>query len=214
MTLVPLAAPVEPDGDQGRQWLVDELSKAQYQAAKPTPLDRLAQAISDWIGSLFSSGNGTLGGVVPLVVVIVLVALIVVAFLIFGRPRLNRRSGSSGGIFGADDLRDSRELRKSAAAAASSGDYTVAFEELFRALARDLEERTVVTSTPGTTARAFARSAAIAFPQHSDELLACAAIFDGVRYQDRVGTVDQYQQLTELDRTLQATTPGRLEAVR
>lgn len=214
MTLVPSAVPVEPDGDQGRQWLIDELSKSQYQAAKPTLIDRIAQAVSDWIGSLFSSGNGTLGGLVPVVVVVVLVGLIVAAFLIFGRPRLNRRSTVKGGIFGADDLRDSRELRAAADAAAARGDYTTAFEELFRALARDLEERTVVTSTPGTTARAFARSAAVAFPQDSSELLTAAAVFDGVRYQDRIGTLEQYQQLQQLDRSLRARTPERLEAVR
>ena len=83
-------------------------------------------------------------------------AALVVAFLIFGVPRLNRRSRVAGVLFGEDDDRGSADMRRDAAAAASRGDYATAIAELFRALARGLAERTIVTVTPGTTARGFA----------------------------------------------------------
>jgi len=142
-------------------------------------------------------------------VVLLLTAVVVVAFLLYGRPRLNRRrAAATESLFGEDDLRAAAELRQSAERAAAAGDWTTALVELFRALARGLAERTLVDLYPGMTARGFARSAAGPFPDSRDALTTAAADFDAVRYLGRPGTADQYARLADLERELRAARPA------
>jgi hypothetical protein len=212
--LLPASVPVDPDAETAREWLLSELGKPPYQAARPSWFDRVAQGIGDWLDSLRVPDGAGISGLVPLIVVLVVVALIVVAFVVFGRPRLNRRSRiEPGALFGADDTRSAAELRASAARAASQGDYTLAVEEAFRALARALAERTVVLTAPGTTARDFAGRAAQAFPARGAELAAAAALFDEVRYLGAAGSRVQYDQISALDRQLQGDRPAALERI-
>ncbi|MFB2557342.1 DUF4129 domain-containing protein [Herbiconiux liangxiaofengii] len=206
--------PVEPGADEARDWLIGELSKTPYQAAQPTWFDRLSQAVADWFASLRVPDGSGFSGLIPLIVVLVVVALIVVAFLVYGRPRINRHSRAPiGSLFGTDDTRSAAELRASAARAAAAGDFTTAVEESFRALARGLEERTVVTTSPGTTAQDFSRRAATAFPPARDELAAGAGLFDDVRYLDRPATHADYERIVTLDRRLQNERPATLDRV-
>jgi hypothetical protein len=208
------AIPVDPGADEAREWLETELGKPAYQAARPTWFDLVAQAIGDWIASLRVPDGSGFSALVPLVVVTVVVVLIVVAFLVFGRPRVNRRSSvASGALFGADDMRSSAELRASAERAAAGGDFVTAIEESFRALARQLAERTIVTTAPGSTAQDFAGRAGRSFPSSADELRACAALFDDVRYLDRPGAPGDYERVRALDRRLQAERPAALDAI-
>jgi hypothetical protein len=214
-----LDVPVDPDAPQAREWLLDELSKAPYQAAKPTALDLLAQQVAKWFGDLFDwlANAGGPGGrataPVGLVVVLaVVVAIVVVAFLIYGLPRLNRRSGVTGALFGDDDDRDSAAMRGAAERAAADGDYTTAIAELFRAIARGLAERSLVTTFPGTTAREFARRAGTIFPASAAPLAEAARSFDGVRYLDQTGTAAEWDAMLALDGSLRAAKPVLDEA--
>ncbi|WP_368498951.1 DUF4129 domain-containing protein [Herbiconiux sp. A18JL235] len=214
VTRLVAAPPVEPDADQARDWIVTELGKPPYQAARPTWFDQVSKAIGDWLGSLRVPDGSGLGGLVPLIVVIVVVVLIVVAFLVFGRPRLNRRSRfEAGALFGADDTRSAAELRAAAHRAAAEGDFDTAIEEAFRALARQLAERTVVFTAPGTTAQDFAARASRAFPASASELEACAGLFDEVRYLDVPGTRAGYDRVRALDDRVRAERPAALDAV-
>lgn len=210
--LPPASVPVDPDAQQARDWLVDELAKPDYRAAQPTWFDRLSSAVSDWLQSLTVGAAGGPPGIGVLIVVLVVVAAVVIAFLVFGLPRLNRRSAVTGSLFGDDDARDAATIRRSAESAAAAGDYTVAVAEMFRATARGLAERTVLTTSPGTTAHDFAVRAATAFPDHRAPLGDAATAFDGVRYLGRVGTRDQYEAMAALEVSLRAARPV-LEAV-
>lgn len=205
---LPLDVPLDPDADEARDWILRELSDPVYQAARPTWFDLLSQSIWDWITSLqFGGGDGP--PVLALAVIggLVLVALIV-AFLIFGLPRLNRRSRAAGELFGDDDTRTAAELRRAAESAAAGSNWNLAIAEMFRAIARGLAERTIVTTTPGTTAHDFARRTGGVFREHAADLESAATIFDGVRYLGRSGSADQYQQVAALERTLRAARPA------
>jgi hypothetical protein len=214
MTVAPLAVPVQPDGDEARRWLLDELAKQPYQASKPTPIDLAAQAFFDWLGSLFRSQGDPTPTVLLVVALTVVVALVVIAVLLFGIPRANRRSGGRGaGLFGDDDRRTAAELRAAARAAAAAGDFSLAVLERYRALARDLHERTLVEVFPGTTARGFAREAAGVFPGEATELAEAAEVFDGIRYAGRPGDRDQAARVASLDDRLVAARPRLPEPV-
>ena len=214
MTTAPLAVPVQPDGDEARRWLLDELAKQPYQASRPTLVDRIAQAFFDWLGSLFRAQGDPTPTVLLVVALFVVVALVVVAVLLFGVPRANRRSrAAAAGLFGDDDRRTAAELRAAARAAAAGGDFSLAVLERYRALARDLDERTLVAVFPGTTARAFARDAAAVFPAESAELAAAAEVFDGIRYAARTGSREQAGAIAALDERLVAARPRVPEPV-
>ncbi|MCU1405314.1 MAG: hypothetical protein JWQ43_1617 [Glaciihabitans sp.] len=199
--------PVGPDADEARRWMLRELSKPEYQAARPTWFDRLASAVRDWFLSLNfggASGPPVLGIVIVIAVVVV---LLLVAFLVFGLPRLRRRSALAGELFGVDDTRSAAALRGAAEQLAAAGNYAEATAEMFRAIARGLSERVITSTTPGTTARAFAGSAALAFPDHRAGLDAAATAFDDVRYLGRPGSQADYNAVAELESRLRMATP-------
>lgn len=205
---LPLAAdiPVDPDAAEARRWIIAELSKPAYQAAQPTWFDRVSSAVWNWLTSLHF-GDGGSSWPIMLIAVVAVAAAVIAAFLIFGVPRRNRRSVLSGTLFGEEDDRSADAIRASASAAASRGDWTLAIEELFRAIARGLTERTIVTTSPGTTARDFAAKAGMPFPELATRLAAAARDFDGVRYLGRSGSEDAYLSLVELERALRSTRP-------
>ncbi len=213
MIHTPFTVPVDPDRPSARRLLADELANAEYQRAKPTWFDQLIGGIQDWINSLkFGSAQGPPAfGMLVLIIVIVVVVLI--AFLIFGLPRLNRRSSVTGALFGDDDARTAAQMRTAGEAAAARGDFALAIAEMYRSIARGLAERTVLTTSPGTTAHDFATRAGVAFPARADDLAASASVFDDVRYLGGTGSREQYTLVEGLERALRSAKPVALEAV-
>jgi hypothetical protein len=202
--------PLDPSATHARQLLAHELAKAPYQAARPGWIDVLVQKIGDLFNSLFqNTGTGSPFGpnLIILIVVVVVIAAIVVAFLLFGLPRLNRRSAVSGSLFGAEDDRLADALRRDAERAAADGDYALAIAEGFRAIARGLEERAVISTFPGTTAHGFAVQAARSFPDFGADLARAADVFDGVRYLGGGGTEKEWQSISSLERGIRGATP-------
>lgn len=192
-------APVEPDAENARELLLDELSDPIYAASQPSWFDLLTQSIIDWFSSL-SLGEGD--GVPALALVIgaiVLGAALAGAILLYGVPRWRARSRLATALLGDNDRRTARELRRDAERAAGAGDWSLAIAERYRAIARALDERTIVTALPGTTAHGFARAAGRQFPAYALGLDAAADRFDGVRYLGRAGERDHYAAVRELD---------------
>jgi len=212
--VLPVDVPVDPDVEQAKDWLIQELSGPQYQAARPTLFDLIAQAFWDWLSSL---QIGTVQGPPAFglgIILVLVVGAIVVAFLVFGVPKLNRRSSVTGALFGEDDERDSAAMRRDAEAAAARSDWSTAIAEMFRAVARGLAERGVLSTTPGTTASGFASRATEALPTLGDGFAASARAFDDVRYLGRDGTREQYEQVSSLEADVRrAKAQAQAEAV-
>ncbi len=206
------AAPIDPTPEQARRWLIDELSQPKYQAAKPTWFDRLSAAVLDWFQSLAFSADGGVQIPVLILVALIVAVAIVGAYFIFGPPRRGRRSAVSGALFGQNDARDAAAIRAAAAAAAATVQWTLAIEEMFRCIARGLAERTIVSVSPGTTARECAGHAANALPQFRERLAAAASAFDDVRYLEREGTEAGYQAIAQLEQDLRAARPALIGA--
>ncbi|CAN5185345.1 DUF4129 domain-containing protein [soil metagenome] len=210
---VPVDVPVDPDSAEAQRWVIQELSKPEYRAAQPTWFDRASKAFLDWLQSLkIDSGPGVQGPILVLAL-IVIVAALVAAFLIFGAPRLNRRSAASGILFGDDDARDAAAMRRAAEDAAARSDWVIAIEEIFRSIARGLAERTLVTVSPGTTARDFAARAGIVLPGFAERLSTAASAFDDVRYLGREGTETAYTDAARLEKDLRALRPAEQSTV-
>ena len=209
LSAVRVDIPVDPHSPEAQEWIRGELAKPEYQSAKPTWFDLASKAVSDWLASLFQGPSGDAGPVLLVVIVLLVAGLIVAAFFVFGRPRVNRSSAAAHRpLLGADDTRTAEELRLSAAACARSGDWVLAIEEQFRAIAVALDERTLIRMNPGTTATEFtARAAAIA-PAEGETLREAARAFEDVRYLNRPGTESRYQLLVALDQRLHELRPA------
>jgi hypothetical protein len=221
MTVVPMKlwrlSPVSPDrpplhptAEHARAQLAHELAKPQYQAARPTWLDLLVAQLEKWVNSLFVHASGGLptgSALITIVIVVVVAAAIVIGFLVFGLPRINRRSESSGALFGVEDDRDADSLRRAAEHAAAAGDFATAIEEGYRAIARGLAERVAVTTFPGTTAHTFASQATQVFPQFHADLSVAADTFDRVRYLGSAGTEQEWQVMRGLDANIRQAKP-------
>ncbi|NYF15878.1 hypothetical protein HDC37_000690 [Microbacterium sp. AK009] len=205
-----VATPVTPDGDEAREWAERELSNPVYAEAEPTAFDRIARAIGEFLGGLFATDvSGGLGSAVALIAAIAVAALIIVAVLVWGLPRARRRAAAPvATLFGDSEERTADDLRRAAASAADAAQWDEALILRFRALARGLAERGVVTTPPGATVHAFARSAGRVFPSAAAELEAGASAFDDVRYLRRPGSRDDYARLRRLDEQLIAARPA------
>lgn len=200
--LLPVDVPVDPDAEEARRWILEELSDPRYEAAKPSWFDQLSAAFWDWLMSL--GGEGTAGppGLLLAIVALLVVGALVAAFFIFGVPALNRRSVVAGSLFGRDDERSAGDIRRAATEAAAQGDWALAIEESFRAIARGLAERTVLATSPGTTAHGFAGRAGTAFPELATRLASAAGAFDRVRYLGQDGTEDEFRMVAALEQEL------------
>lgn len=201
-----------PDGDDARRWAEQELSNPRYADAKPTWFDLLMRDIGRFLGDLFSSDNGANVGPGALIVVcVIVVAALIVALLVWGRPRRSRAVRRPySGLLGADDDRSAAELRSEAERSARDEDWDAATILRFRALARDLLERDLIDPAPGATAQGIAREVSGVFPTEAGPVRAAAVSFDDVRYLRHPATEESYRDLAATDERLRTR---RLEAV-
>ena len=210
-----LATPLIPDGDEAREWAETELSDPVYRIAEPTLFDRIARAVAEFLGGLFSPDvPGEWGGALAVIATAVVVVIVVAAFLIWGVPRTTRRGAAPARLlFGEEETRSASELRRAAAASADRGDWNAAIVLRFRALARGVTERGVIDTPPGATVHGFARETARAFPAQSEALEAAAAAFDDVRYLRRPGTREAYARVADVDDAVAASRPVSADLV-
>ncbi|SJN30845.1 Integral membrane protein [Microbacterium esteraromaticum] len=207
--MIALPAVFIPDGDEARQWAQDELSKSSYQAAKPTWFDQMIANVIEWFMSLFSEdGAGSTAPVAITVVVIVVIAALVVALLVWGRPRASRAVRRRADLLGERDDRTAAQLRAEAERCVKEGDWDGAVILRFRALARSLLERDQIDPAPGATAQGIAREAAGPFPGFSDRLHAAATSFDAVRYLRSPASESDYRELAAADDALRSAAPA------
>lgn len=198
-----------PDREAARQLLEQELSRNEYQQAEPAWFDMVGQSIVEFFERLLNPESpGAVGAGGLVVIALLVIALIIAAFMIWGRPRTAARSAqTTATLFGEQEQRSARELRRAAETAARAGAFDEATVLRTRALARGLAERGILTLPPGATVHAFARQAAVAFPAHRAGLDATADAFDEVRYLRAPGTASAYTLVRDLDSAIAETRP-------
>ncbi|MDR6866356.1 hypothetical protein J2Y69_000948 [Microbacterium resistens] len=205
------AIPLVPDGDEARRWAEDELAKTAYAEARPTLFDQWSRSVAEFVVQLFDPRSAAdLGPVGLIIVCIVVVAALVVVLIIWGRPRRSFRRPRRIDLLGSDDARTAAQLRADAERSAKAGDWDEAIVLRYRAVARSMVERDLITPAPGATAQRIARDGGEVFAALADPLVRAAASFDDVRYLRHPGTEARYRDLAETDARLQS---ARLEPV-
>lgn len=210
----PFDDPFVPDGDEARRWAEEELSNPRYADAKPTWFDYVARDIGRFLADLFSSDNGEAVGPAALIIVsILIVAALVVALIIWGRPRRSRSvRRASTDLLGAADDRTAAQLRADAEHSARGGDWDTATVLRFRAIARDLLERDLIDPAPGATAQAIAREASALFADEAAAMRDAAIAFDDVRYLRHPATAESYGSISAIDERLRSRRPEAVPA--
>ncbi|MGF6821543.1 hypothetical protein M2317_000429 [Microbacterium sp. ZKA21] len=206
--------PFVPDGDEARRWAEQELAEPRYDASRPTWFDLLARDVVRYLGDLFTpDGGGQVGPLALVVVCVVIVAALIAALIVWGRPRASRTvRGAGRDLLGERDDRTAAQLRADAERAARSGDWEAATILRFRALARGLLERDLIDPAPGATAQAIARDTARVFPDETAALHEAASAFDDVRYLEHPSSPESYRALSDIDERLAARHPQAVPA--
>ncbi len=190
-----------PDAEEARRLAEQELSKPEYLAAQPNAFDRASLAVLEFLDKLLNPdlGNGAGGLVVLITIAAVVIALLVLGILAWGRPRASRRRLAHTELLGAHDQLTAAQLRAAADGLARAGDWSGAVTQRYRALARSLIERELIDPAPGATAQSIASAAAHVFPEDQEALLHAAQLFDGVRYLGASGDEPTYLAVRAVD---------------
>ncbi len=205
--LRPLDIPVTLGRGEAQRRAAAELAKAKYGGVPDWVTDFLAMLrrflvrLTDWL--LLSRAGG--GGANPLVVVVAVLLVAAVAIIIWrvGLPRLRHRTGAEADI-AVDPTRSPASYRAQADAAAEAGDFRAAIGDRFRAVVRELEERTILDPRPARTANEVATTAAVVLSGHRDSLSRAAALFSDSWYGDGEANRDAYAMICTLDSELTA----------
>lgn len=203
-----------PDGDEARRWAEEELSNPRYADAKPTWFDLVSRDVGRFFSDLFSSENGANVGPSALIIVsVVIVAALVAALIIWGKPRSSRAvRRARTDLLGANDDRTAAQLRADAERSARDGDWDTATILRYRAIARSLWERDLIDPAPGATAQSIAREASGVFAEEADALRRAAGAFDDVRYLEHAASRESYRDLAETDDRIRARRPEAVPA--
>lgn len=208
VSLLPVAVPVQPEDDEARQLLQEELAKGVYQEAEPSLLERAWAAFLTWLGEVLGQIRSVDAGLGTILLAVGAVVVITAAVLLI-KPRLNARKRAEPQVFQAQTRLTAQAHRESADAAAGTGNWDDALTERFRAITRAAEERVILDEQAGRTAGEVARQLQDLFINQAETLECLALRFNEVHYGARPATRNDYQRAVGLDQELQRTQPRR-----
>jgi hypothetical protein len=191
--------------EAGQRLARAELSKAIYHPHQPL-IQRVLNAIGDLLNDLTQAGRAFPGGWWAAVALAALLAAVVTVVLTRTGP-LARSRRAAGQLMPGSGPLSAADHRARAGRLAAAGDYAGAILERVRAIARDLDERAVLTPRAGRTANEMAEEAAAALPAEGDALRGAALMFDDICYGERPGTQRGYALVSELDARISAAAP-------
>ncbi len=206
-----LPADVDPDADQARRWLADELANPEYQDRRSV-LSRFFDWLFQRVDVLPSSDAATTT-VSPIVAIFVLVLIFGVLALLLVRVRrdVSPEEAEPRAVLG-DLTLTCEQFRSRGLAALHDGRWSDAVIELTRALARDAADRTLLAEAPSLTAHEIGTQLAPVFPEHAAAIARAMDLFDAVRYGRYAATQRDALHVRDIADTLLRAKPV-LEAV-
>ncbi len=210
MTKHPLAqllpTDLDPDTDQARRWLVDELANPEYQDRRS-----VLQRFIDWLFQRFDSApnDGIVGIDLPPPVTIGVLAIVFVGLallLLRVRRETHPEETESRAVLG-DLTLTCEQFRSRGLAALKDGRWGDAVIEFTRALARDAADRTLLAEAPSLTAHEIGAQLAPVFPEHTAAIARAMDLFDAVRYGRYAATQLDAFHVRDLEEALRTARP-------
>jgi type II secretory pathway pseudopilin PulG len=169
------------------------------------------QRIANWLEHLPTHARLVVpGGWFGLIALAVLAVLAVTLVYFWVRPTRTRRAQTES-VLGSTSM-SARDYRRSAERLAEAGDYAGAIVDGVRAIAADLEERSILPPRPGRTAGELAAEASRELPGQASDLRSAMRLFADVRYGDKEGSLAGYQLVSRVDRDVSAARPTAASA--
>lgn len=197
---------LDPAPDEARRWLEQELQRSDY---RDPLLDQALRWILEQLRSILDHVNNLAGGgLSPVITVLVALAAIAIFVWVVPRVRRERVVASTEGAVLDDPTITPSTYRQLAARALAEGRYDDAVLDGFRAIAKDMSDRTLLDDAPSRTAHEISLALAPAFPGHADRLAKAANVFDAVRYGHRRAGADQADDVLQLDGELTKARPA------
>ncbi len=187
---------IDVDRDAAHEAAERELSKPIYPKASLT--ERITEWIDELLYRIVAEGSSVPGGWFTISVLLILLAIAVAAAVRIARRAMRTNRGGDYTLFGSHEL-SAAEHRATAEQYAAVGNWAAAIRHRLRAVARQLEESSVLTPVPGRTATELARDAGQAVPDLAAELFRAADAFNDVTYGERPGTEPAYRMIADLD---------------
>ena len=191
--------------EAGQRLARAELSKAIYHPHEPLT-QRVLNAIGHLLNDVSRAGQAFPGGWWAAVALAALLATIIALVLSRTGP-LARSRRTEGPLMTGSGPLSAADHRLRAGRLADAGDYAGATVERVRAIARELDDRAVLTPRAGRTANEMAGEAAAALPAEASALHSASLLFDDICYGDRPGTQEGYALVRELDTRISAAVP-------
>lgn len=199
--------PLDPDRDEARELLEEELTDDQYQRAFTGPLRDALDDLWAWL----TEGALSVGGLeIPYgpMVLVVLIAVAILLCILLVRPRLQRSGRPTDELLNAETGLSADDLRARAGEHLGAERFADAFRDLFRAVVRSAEERALLAEQAGRTASEAARDVAALFPGQADQLHRCGELFNLSHYGGRPLSAQDVERLRALEETLRQTEPS------
>lgn len=203
-----LAVPgdLDPSGEEARRWVGEELAKGEYQDTRS-----LFERFMRWLGDLLADlqDNQGTGGVSlpPLVIGVVVVLILAGVAYLLTKIRVEQKTVADRAAVLGDSQLSADQLRERAAAAMAEGRWGDAVLGLTRAIAREADDRTLLTEAPSLTAHEVGSQLSVVFPTHGAEAMAAMDLFDAVAYGGRHATRDDAETLRATEETLRRARP-------
>jgi hypothetical protein len=194
---------IDIDRDAAHEAAQRELGKPIYPKASLT--ERLMNWIDELLYKLADASSSVPGGWLTLSVLLILLAIAIVVAVRIARRTMRTNRGGEYALFGDHEL-SAAEHRATAEQYAAASNWSAAIRHRLRAVARQLEENSVLDSVPGRTATELARDAGRAIPNLAAELNRAAEAFNDVTYGERPGTESAYRMIADLDDHLRSRT--------
>lgn len=186
----------------GQQLARAELAKPMYH-----PPVAWTVRLGRWlVRTLNAAGQAVPGGWWALIALAALLVIAVAAALAWIGPVARSRPPTRRPILSGAQT-SARDHRQNADRLAAAGDFAAAIIESVRAIAMELEERSILPPRLGRTADELAAEASGPLPAQAGQLSDAARLFDDVRYGDRAGTAGGYQRLRDLDAEIRTAKP-------
>ena len=198
---------IDIDRDAAHEAAQRELGKPIY--PKPSLTERLMNWLEQLLYKLTDASASIPGGWLTITVLAVLLVVAIVVAIRIARRTMRTNRGGEIALFSEHEL-SAAEHRATAEQYAAVGNWSAAIRHRLRAVARGLEESSVLDPVPGRTATELARDAGRAIPPLSGELRSAADAFNDVTYGERPGTEAAYRMIADLDDHLRSRTPATI----
>jgi hypothetical protein len=158
-----------------------ELSKAIYHRNdEPLPVRAVrafGRLVDHFLNKAFSHGIGGSHGLLALIVVVAAIVIVVI-----WRVGVPRRAAAAAGVLPIGRQVSADDHRSRSEQAVLAGDWHTAVIERMRAVARELEQRSVVQPRAGRTATELTGEAGLRLPLAAEQLRAAARTFNDIAY--------------------------------